>query len=183
MYTSLAEQQQLLEDLHNDLDDKTFLGHECGGEGEDEINISCSSSDTDVDVSDKDNDCTSQPVDQEDLVQRKQKFKNLDDVLYLNNCDILPPQEPITFHHSDTKGQFVMDWTTTKQDTSAGRAPSQNIIKHKPGPRSRAKQVTDSLEAFSLFITDNMLTTIVEYTNSNIQNFRRKFENVTVNSL
>ena len=176
LYTSLAE-QQLLEDFYNDFDDETFLGLEFGGEGEDESNVSYPSSDTDVDVSDKDTDRTSQPVDEEDL-----KFKNLDDVLNLNNYDILPPQEPITFHYSDTKGQFVTDWTTTKQDTSVGRTPSQNVIKHKPGPRRRPKQVTDSLEAFSLFITGNMLTTIVDYTNSNIQNVRRKFGNVIVSS-
>ena len=104
MYTSLAEQQQLLENFYNDLDDETFLGHEFCGEGEYESNISCPSSDTDVDVSDKDTDCTSQPVDDEDLVPRKQKLNNLDDILGLNNYDILPPQEPITFHYSDAKG-------------------------------------------------------------------------------
>ena len=42
LYTSLAE-QQLLEDFYNDLDDKTFLGREFGGEGEDGRNISYSS--------------------------------------------------------------------------------------------------------------------------------------------
>ena len=73
-------------------------------------------------------------------------------------------------------------WTTTKQGTSVRRAPNQNVIKYKPGPRRQAKQVTDSLEVFSLFIIDNMLTTIAEYINSNIQNFRRKFENIIVNS-
>ena len=96
------------------------------------------------------------------MVPRKQNFKNLDDVFDLNNYDILPPQEPITFHYSDAKGQFVMDSTTIKQVTSVGRAPNQNVIKHKPGPRRQAKQVTDSLEAFTLFIKDNTLTTIVE---------------------
>ena len=113
---SVAEQQQLLEGFYNDLDDGTFLGHEFGEEGEDESNISCSSSDIDIDVSDKDTDCTSQPVDEEELV-----------------------------------------------------------------PRSRAKQVTDSLEAYSLFFIDNMFRAIVEYTNLNIQNFGRKFENVMIN--
>ena len=71
LYTSLAEQQQLLENFYNDVDDETFLGHEFGGEGEDERNISCSFSDTEVDVFDKDTDCTSQPVDEEGLVPRK----------------------------------------------------------------------------------------------------------------
>ena len=120
LYLSLAEQQQLLEDFYHPLDDETFLGYDFCGEGEDKRNVSCSSSDIDVDISNKDTDCTSQPVDEEDLVPRKQKFKDLDDVLDLNNYDILPPQEPITFHYSDTIGQFVMDWTTTKQSTMLG---------------------------------------------------------------
>ena len=58
-----------LEHFYNDLDDEAFLGHEFGAEGEDESNISCSSSYTDVDVSDKYTDCTSQAVDEDDLVQ------------------------------------------------------------------------------------------------------------------
>ena len=123
----------MLKDFYNDLDDETFLGHEFGVKGEDESNISCSSSDTDVDVSDKDTDCTSQPVDEEDLVPRKQKFKNLDDVLDLNNYDILLPREPITFHYSDAKGQLAMDWTTTKKGSSVGRDPNQNVINTKTG--------------------------------------------------
>ena len=90
MYTSLAEQQQLLEDFYNDIDDEIFLGHEFDAERENESNISCSFSDTDVDVSDKDTDWISQPADEEDLVPMKQKFKNLDDVLDLNNYEILP---------------------------------------------------------------------------------------------
>ena len=75
-----------------------------------------------------------------------------------------------------------MDWATTKQSTSVGTAPNQDVIKHKPGPRTQGKQVTDSLEAFSFFITDNMLLIFVECTNSNIQNIRRNFENAIVNS-
>ena len=87
-------ESNILEDFYNDLDDETFLGHEFGAEWEDESNISCSSSYTDVDLSDKDTDRTSTPVDEEDLVPRKQTFENLDDVLDLNNYDVLPPQNP-----------------------------------------------------------------------------------------
>ena len=97
MYTYLAEQQQLLEDFYNDLENETFLGHEFGGEGEDERSISCSSSNTDVDVSGKDTGWTSQPVDQEDLVPRKQKFKSLDNVLNLNNYNIYHPKNLLLF--------------------------------------------------------------------------------------
>ena len=58
-----------------------------------------------------------------------------------------------------------MGWRTTKQGNSVARSPNQNVIKHKPRPEGPAKQITDSLQDFSLFITDNMLTTIVEYAN------------------
>ena len=67
------------------------------------------------------------------LVNKSSKI--LDDVLDLNNYDTLPPQEPITFHYSEAEGQFVMDWTTTKQSISVGTVPNQNVIKYKLGPR------------------------------------------------
>ena len=117
-----------------------IFDHEFGAEGENERNISCSSSDTDVDVSDKDTDCASQAVDEEDLVPRKQKFNSLDIAFDLKSYDILSHQIPITFYYSDAKVQFVV-WL----GTSVGRAPNQNVIKHKPGPWTRAKQATDSL--------------------------------------
>ena len=106
-----------------------IFDHEFGAEGENERNISCSSSDTDVDVSDKDTDCASQAVDEEDLVPRKQKFNSLDIAFDLKSYDILSHQIPITFYYSDAKVQFVV-WLRT----SVGRAPNQNVIKHKPGP-------------------------------------------------
>ena len=134
MHTSLVEQQQLLEDFHNDLNDETFLGHEFGDAGLDESSISSPFSDTDVDFSDKDTDSTLQTTDAENLVSRKQKFKNLDDVLDLNNYNFLPPQEPITVYYYNAKGQFVMDLTTSKKRSSVGRALNQNLIKNKAGP-------------------------------------------------
>ena len=84
-------------EFYNVLDDETFLVHEFSSEGEDENNISCSSSDTDFDISDKDTDCISQSVYEEDLVPSKQKFKNLDDVLDLNNYDTYHPKNLLLF--------------------------------------------------------------------------------------
>ena len=72
-------------------------------------------------MSDKDADCTSQQVDEEHL-PRKQKLENLHYILDLNNYDILPPHEPIAFHYSDAKGQFVMDWTQQNKVLHLGDA-------------------------------------------------------------
>ena len=151
----MQNSKQLLEDFYNDIDDETFLGHEFNGEGEDGSNIYCSSSYTDVDISDKDTNCTSQPFYEENLVPRKH-LDDVDEVLYLNNYNILPPQEPIVFHYSDEKGQFVIHWTTIKQGTSVGRAPNQKVTNHKPGPQRQAKQVTDSLVALPIQISNTL---------------------------
>ena len=149
----------MLEDFYNDIDDETFLGHEFNCEGEDGSNIYCSIYIalyiyyTDVDISDKDSNCTSQPFDEENLVPRKH-LDDVDEVFCLNNYNILPPQEPIVFHCSDEKGQFVIDWTTIKQGTSVGRAPNQKVTKHKTGPQRQAKQVTDLLVALPIQISN-----------------------------
>ena len=56
-------------------------------------------------------------VNEVEAVPRKQKFFNLDDVLYLENYDILPEQEPSQFHYTNTKGQFNMH-CHTKNNTN-----------------------------------------------------------------
>lgn len=61
-----------------------------------------------------------------------------------------------------------MDQTIAKRGTSVATASNKNAIKHKPTPQKQAKQVIDLLEAFSVFITDDMLKTIVQNTKSNI---------------
>ena len=50
-----------------------------------------------------------------DNTQRKQKFSNIDDVLNLDNCNLLPPQKHAKYHYSDKKGTFVIDWETTRE--------------------------------------------------------------------
>ena len=74
-----------------------------------------------------------------------------------------------------------MNWHTTKQYQS-GRAPSRNVLRHQPRPRGPARTVTNPLEAFSLFVTDNKLNTMVDYSNSNIEHFTLKFREVIESS-
>ena len=116
-------------------------------------------------------------VDKVDVLPRKQKFFNLDDVLNEENYDVLPEQEPSQFHYTDSKRQFTMNWHTAKQYQS-GRAPSRNVLRHQPGPRLAARIVINPLEAFSLFITGDILNTMVDYISANIERFRLKFREV-----
>ena len=100
LYTSFAEQRQLLEHFYNYVGDKPFLIMNLVlKEKMKEIFLALLQ--TDVDVSDKDTDCASQAVDEEDLVPRKQKFKSLGIVFDLKNYNILSPQIHITFYYSD----------------------------------------------------------------------------------
>lgn len=112
-------------------------------------------------------------VDWVESVPRKQRFFNLYDVLNLKIYGILPEQEPSQFHYTDLKGQFTMTWNTLKQYQS-GRAPSWNFLRHQPGPSGPAS-VTNPFEPFSLFITDDMLNTMIDYANANIRHFLLKF--------
>ena len=59
----------------------------------------------------------------------------------------------------------------------------QNNILHKtPGPRREAKRSTTPIEAFELFITNEMIEKIVENTNKNIEPFLEMNRHFTENS-
>ena len=72
----------------------------------------------------------------------------------------------------ETKGKkFRIKYTTKKRGNQLNKRPNQNILKHAPGPRLAAKRARTPLEAFSLFINDDMLNTIVKNTNTVIEAF------------
>ena len=74
-----------------------------------------------------------------------------------------------------------MNWYAIKQYQS-GRAPSRNVLKHQLGPCGPARNVINPLETFSLFVIDDMLNIIVDYTIANIEFFGLKFLEVTEQS-
>ena len=71
----------------------------------------------------------------------------------------------------EKKDNFCIKYTTKKPVNQLNETPSQNILKHASGPRLTAKCAWTPLEAFSLFINDEMLNTIVENTNILIETF------------
>ena len=145
-----------------------------------------SSSDSDTEAADdaiEQNEIQSEvQVEMEDEYQlpRKQKFANLDEVTNLNNYEALPPQNDETFEYSNAKKTFVMTWGTINEfnPRNAGRMPKRNVMQSRTGPSPVARRVTNPLESFSLFITDEMLQTIVHLTNVGIEQFRQRFQEV-----
>ena len=51
-----------------------------------------------------------------------------------------------------------------------GRVASSNVLQNQPGPTRIAKQCTSQRELFDLYITDEMIPDVSEYTNVKINN-------------
>ena len=64
-------------------------------------------------------------------IQRKQKFKTLDDILNDNNYDNAPPQAENSFKYTDSKKK-KMEWTTNKykqiHKTRAGMCTKISLV-------------------------------------------------------
>ena len=111
------------------------------------------------------------------IVPRKQKFVNIDEITALDNFDSLPPQEQNVFHYSDAKGTFAKNWHTDKKRL-VGKAPARNVTTVRPVPRGDAKNVSNPLESFHLFVSDDVTNEIVTNTNNSISDFRECFRDI-----
>ena len=91
----------------------------------------------------------------------------------LDNYDQLPHQGYALFQYQNTSKTFTMQWETQKyqRPRQYGRLPVRNIMQNTPGPRNAAKNVSNPLEGFSLFMPDTLLGNIVQHTNQNIEDF------------
>ena len=72
------------------------------------------------------------------------------------------------------KSLFLWTGTLIKKSL-VGRAPACNFTTVRPG---NAKNVSNSLESFHLFITDDMINEIVTNTNNSISDFRKRFRDI-----
>ena len=109
---------------------------------------------------------------------KKQKFKNLDEVLDEDNYVDLPTQRKRTFKYADAKNALKINWETIPSQQSLQPRGAVNILKHKPGPRGTAKQVQTPLQSFNLFFADEMLEKVMMYTNSSIEPAMERFSDL-----
>ena len=161
--TTRAEQEKLLEEFYENLGNETFLGHAFIGEGED-LGKPDSSSDEDnkeesianeeeIETNLQEADFETPEtidVDEEEVEESlpwKQKFKNLDEVVNEKNYDELPQQKNFQASVETKDKKFCIKYTTNKLN----KTPSQNILKHAPGPRLAAKRAETPLEGLFFF--------------------------------
>ena len=92
---------------------------------------------------------------------RKQKFKNLDQVMNVNNYLDIPGQLKKVFRFQDVKKTMKIKWHANSEDTKLQQRGDENILKHTPRPRGPAKGVQAPLESFNLFFPKEMIDNIV----------------------
>ena len=172
--------EKLLEEFYENLENETFLGNAFTGEKED-LGEPDSSLDEDNDEESIANEeeietnlqadfetPETMDVDKEEVQKnppRKQKFKNLDEVVNEKNYDELPQQKKFQATVETKDKKFRIKYTTNKPVNQLNKTPSQNILKHALGPR------LNSFRGIFLFINHEMLNTIVENTNTVIETF------------
>ena len=98
----------------------------------------------------------------------------LDDVFDESNVD-LPVQPDLSFSYTGARRIMTINWNTDPENGNLRPRGAENILKNVPGPRSAAKYVQMPIESFRLFFTDEMVNSIVGYTNDVIQPVLEKF--------
>ena len=114
VHCSIAESENLLQELHDNLEEDTLFGHSFIGEDDSKKHESWFSDTNIEEIVDVELIDEVEFVNEAEAVPRKQKFFNLYDVLNLEKY-VLLEQEPSQFHYTDSKGQFTMNWRTAKQ--------------------------------------------------------------------
>ena len=173
-FMSLSQQQQAINDFIENIsdDEETHFDDNApfiGSDSEDEEPIIESESDSD---------------DNEEFEQapRKQKFKSIDDCANEENYDPVLEQPDETFSYTSADKKFSMTWHTNVDIYAAGRNPSANIILGKEGPRGPAKNVRTPIDAFSCYITDEILEEMLLHTNNKINRFIEQFREALATS-
>ena len=106
---------------------------------------------------------------------KKQKFKNLEEVLDEDSYFDLLAQRIDTFKYADATNTMKISRETISSQHLLQPNGTVNILKHTPGPRGTAKQVQSPLQSFNLFFTDEMLEQVVTYTNNSIKPAMERF--------
>lgn len=165
--------------------DETF----CVGVQEDEI----SEHETGTEVDDTDNDPDYNPSDEEGTsTQGRRILTNVRPPLHQvsdsDSDDELPGPERVSHRNivqlprTNLRGRNRHKWSAQPSGPSRTRTPARNVIHFTQKPNNEARQISSPLEAFLLFLNDNIQKQILKYTNQEIvfQKSNYKTQNATV---
>ena len=78
--------------------------------------------------------------------------------------------------HEDANSYEAKNFRWSKIPPRVGRARRENIILRLPGCKGQARNASFPHDAFSLFISENMLNIILYHTNQKIQEYLKNFD-------
>ena len=190
-FVTQFEREVLLQQFYDNIEEieEQFLGHAfVGDEGSDSELVQSSDSEVQADDNNKERsdiaddtenfDDDNIVIGEQEELPRKQKFKNLDEVLDESNYVDLTAQPDLSFSYIDARKTMTINWNTNPENGNIRPRGKENIFKNVPGPRGAAKYVQTPIESFSLFFTDEMVNNIVGYTNDVIRPVLEKFSDV-----
>ena len=141
-YVSLRERENLLQQFFDELDEdeEQFLGNDFAGEETVSDNDSIESSEDEHCANNEDGDDVSNVTENLDAVDnaiirevedseqllKKQKFKNLEEVLDENKYADLPAQEDFSFNYSDAKKTKQITWTANPEARNLQHRGTEN---------------------------------------------------------
>ena len=190
-FVTQFEREILLQQFYGNIEEieEQFLGHAfVGDEGSDSELVQSSDSEVQADDNNKERsdiaddtenfDDDNIVIGEQEELPRKQKFKNLEEVLDESNYVDLTAQPDLSFSYTDARKTMTINWNTNPENGNIRPRGKENIFKNVPGPRGAAKYVQTPIESFSLFFTDEMVNNIVGYTNDIIRPVLEKFSDV-----
>lgn len=132
----------------------------------DDMNASGHSNEEGIDYSDDDTD--NDDEDTRRLAPRKQKFWSLEEVMDPQQYTSLPPEEQATFNWESRSRDYPKKYKWETVFNQHGRVAANNVLRNCPGPTRGAQRCTSVRELLDLFITENMLEHVRDYTNDKI---------------
>ena len=177
-FVTSRERKIFLQQLYDNVEEneEQLLGHtSVGDEDRDSEFVQSSNSEVQTDDNDEERsdivddtenfDRDNSAIGEQEDLPRKQKFKNLDEVLDESNYVDLPVQPDHSFSCTDARKTMTINWNTNRENENLQLRGAENILKNLPGPRGAAKYVQTPIKSFRLFFPDKMVNNVVGYTN------------------
>lgn len=93
-----------------------------------------------------------------------------DDDTAIDDSDFIIKYDSATVRGREDKDNSAFVWETQPITLEKNKAPKRNVIHMSPGPVGRAREVSEPIDCFSVFVTPQMLMLIMDYTNRHIIN-------------
>ena len=108
---------------------------------------------------------------------KKIKFKSLEEITNENTFDSVVQEGDEQYNYCSANTQFNLKWFTKNNNVrNAGRHSVCNVVERPIGSLGAPKNVTTPVDAWGVFIKNELLEKVVATTNKIIEEFRNRFQ-------